>query len=263
MKVLYCNKELIKYHMAEALVMAGLPMSTTTEYLDTDIRAVEALLMGCREEALANIFMKNEAEEEAFTKRLHAHMRRGHTLGQAAPSSGHDSFLKGIVVTAVISAPAYQWPQIQRYHFLDIVNSQSKMHRLTKMDIRSQCNEEVSALLIDMLNAMIDDYNQVQGQVEAINQWRVDSPEAAREKQDALKAANAKAHKIFRAILNNTPHGLRLAAGITTNYLQLKTMKQQRRGHRLEEWYHDFVDWVDDLPYFLEFTEKTGIKKSR
>jgi hypothetical protein len=40
-------------------------------------------------------------------------------------------------------------------------------------------------------------------------------------------------------------------------------MKQQRRGHRLEEWYHDFVDWVDDLPYFLEFTEKTGIKKSR
>ena len=51
-------------------------------------------------------------------------------LGQAKAGSGHDCFLKGITVMLDIEAPAYVWQQVQRYHFFDIVSSQSKMHRL-------------------------------------------------------------------------------------------------------------------------------------
>ena len=238
MKILYCNHELIKYHIAEALVMAGLPMSTTTQNLEHDIRATEMAIMGFRE------------VEAAATDAL----ARGKKLGKAKPGSGHDCFLKGIVVTAVVSLPAYQWPQLQRYHFIDITSSQSKMHRLTRMDLRSQCNDEVDDCIIDLLNGYIDQYNAVQEEIEAIKGWKADSPANAAEKTHATEAAKARAHKLFRKILNNCPHGLHLAAGVVTNYLQLKTMKQQRKTHKLEEWSDDFVAFVDSLPYFNEFT---------
>jgi hypothetical protein len=47
--------------------------------------------------------------------------------------SGHDTCLSGILVTFDIKYPLYWTPQAQRYHWLQIVSSQSKMHRLMKM----------------------------------------------------------------------------------------------------------------------------------
>lgn len=246
MKILYCNHELIKYHIAEALVMGGLPMSTTTENLERDIREVEAVVMGYR----------YGSGPEAEYRRVEEHLKRGPKLGKAKAGSGHDCFLKGIVVTAVVSLPAYQWPQVQRYHFLDIVSSQSKMHRITKMDLRSQCNDEVDQDIIDKLNGYIAQYNDLEERIrieKALHENRGQVEALANEplKTQQLEAAK---HSVFRKIVNNAPHGLHLAAGIVTNYLQLKTMKLQRKTHKLEEWSDDFVAWVDALPYFPEFT---------
>ena len=36
---------------------------------------------------------------------------------------------------------------------------------------------------------------------------------------------------------------------INTNYLQLKTIYFQRRGHKLSEW-KTFCDWIKQLPGF-------------
>ena len=41
--------------------------------------------------------------------------------------------------------------------------------------------------------------------------------------------------------------GFELAARMTTNYLELKTIYRQRRNHRLPDW-HMFCDWVESLP---------------
>lgn len=244
MKVLYCNTDLIRHHIAEALVMGGLPMSTTTESLNDDIEAVTRVVFG--------VTMAAEAE---VWNRLQDHLDRGPKLGKAKPGSGHDCFLKGVVVTAVVTAPAYQWPQIQRYHFLDITSSQSKMHKITKMDIKAQCNDEVDDVVIDNLNKYIGQYNDVMAKIADIKaSWRADTPANAQEKHDAIKAQETEAHRLFRKIVNNAPQGLHLAAGIVTNYLQLKTMKLQRQTHKLEEWSDTFVEWVDSLPYFNEFT---------
>lgn len=211
MKIIYCNKELIKCHIAEALVMSGLPMSTDTDNIEEQIIEAKKMVMG---------YQKHDAEK---------YLDRGCKLGKAKPGSGHDCFLKACVVTAIISAPSYQWPQIQRYHFLDIASSQSKMHRITKMDLSKQCNEEVDQKIIAILNRYIDLYN------------LATTPEAR--------------ELYFYKIINNCPHGLQLAAGIVTNYLQLKTMYHQRKHHKLDEWSVDFVNWVEGLPYFLELTE--------
>lgn len=47
----------------------------------------------------------------------------------------HDNFLTGIRVAFDIKYPNYFTPELQRYHFLDIVTSSSKMHKLVKMNM--------------------------------------------------------------------------------------------------------------------------------
>lgn len=154
-------------------------------------------------------------------------LKRGRVLGSAKHGSGHDCHQKGVIVNAVISAPSYWYPQMQRYHFLDIISSQSKMHRITKMDLETQCIDEVDQRAIDLLNEMIDIYNNV----------------SEEHKEDA-----------FRKVLANCPMGLKLTCAITTNYLQLKGIRNQRKGHKLSEWRVDFMEWLDSLPYFKELT---------
>lgn len=232
MKVLYCDTDLVRRHLAEAMVIAGLPKRVDLKTLGDDITAVYQRLQ----------FAPGSTAQDDVT----AHLDRAQKLGVVKPSTGHDSFLKGVVVTAVVSAPAYQWPQIQRYHFLDIISSQSKMHKITDMDLAAQCNGLVDDSVIDLVNNLIDEYNEKQDYLTVLKSEGA-SPAV-------IAAAEKWVRLLFRRILSNTPHGLTLAAGIVTNYLQLKTMKQQRKTHDLEEWADDFVSWVDSLPMFNELT---------
>ena len=156
---------------------------------------------------------------------------RARKLGRASLGSGHDNYLKGIIVQADFRAPNYLWPQIQRYHFLDIVSSQSKMHRLPSMDMKKQCNEYVLPETIAMVEKLSEEFNK--------------NPTS----------------KNFHTLLSNTPQGIYLTARITTNYLQLKTMFAQRQKHRLDDWRKDFAKWCYSLPHFIELTQKPGTGK--
>lgn len=53
-------------------------------------------------------------------------------------------------------------------------------------------------------------------------------------------------------LISNTPLGFNLKARITTNYLQLKTIYNQRKNHKLPEW-KQFCSWVEELPYTNKF----------
>ena len=48
--------------------------------------------------------------------------------------------------------------------------------------------------------------------------------------------------------ISNCPLGLELWMGITTNYLQLKTIYQQRKNHKLKEDWGVFCDMIEKLP---------------
>ena len=86
-------------------------------------------------------------------------LKRVKHLGNATPGSGHDCFAKGITVQFDLQVPEYIWRQLDRYHFIDYVSSQSKMHRILKMDIDKACNKYVSEYVIDDLNSLISIYN--------------------------------------------------------------------------------------------------------
>ena len=149
---------------------------------------------------------------------------------------GHDNFLKGIVVQFDLTFSNKAWVEAERYHFLDFVSSQSTMHKITKFNIKEQCNRYVDPRIIDIVQTKIDEYNRLSN----LNL----SSEHSKERQTIL-------NELYLEILYNVPAGFELTAGMTTNYQQLKTIYQQRRHHLLPDW-QMFCDWCLTLPLFKE-----------
>lgn len=153
-------------------------------------------------------------------------------LGCADKGSGHDNFLKGIIVQFDLTCTNKMWVEAERYHFFDIVSSQSTMHRITKFNINEQVCPYVDKDVVTALSKLIDEYK------------------ACPTDENYLK------------VLYNAPAGLRLTARITTNYQQLKTIYYQRKDHRLPEW-REFCQWILTLPHFKELCVKEYSNESR
>lgn len=148
---------------------------------------------------------------EEFTDRIE-------TLAACEKGSGHDNFLKGIIVQFDLSFTVKAWTEGERYHWFDIVSSQSSMHRISKMNYdECFCSYVTSNTKIEM-ERLKDIYN--------------DNPTPEN----------------YLYLLYNCPVGLILTAGMTTNYQQLKTIYSQRKNHPLPEW-REFCSWIEQLPY--------------
>lgn len=171
-------------------------------------------------------------------------VKRMKSLGNAKPGSGHDSALKGIVVQMDWETPVLMQPQIQRYHFIDIVSSQSAMHRMCRMDLDKSFTEKVHPVSIDLIKDLVRTYNNWKEDSKYVSiQWKPG------EWKDFTKDG------LWEVIIHTCPQGLLKVARYTTNYLQLKTMYNQRDGHKLSEW-KEFRDWCETLPLFKEFCLK-------
>lgn len=151
-------------------------------------------------------------------------------LAKSERGSGHDQWLTGVIVQFDLTFTIKAWTEAERYHWLDFISSQSTMHRIAKMDIAEACVKNVDARVIGVVE-------------EKIRLWN-EAP--------AEKKAEA-----YLNVLYNVPVGLRLTAGITTNYRQLKTVYAQRRDHRLPEW-RRFCRFIETLPHADLITGKTG-----
>lgn len=153
---------------------------------------------------------------------------RAETLGSTKGGEGHDNFLHGIIVQMDLVAPLYMWKEIQRYHWMDFISSQSTMHKLTKFDVKTQCVSDTDSIILDRISQLIDEYTAI--------------PE-----DDPSKKS------FWRKVVASLPCGFCLGATMTTNYQQLKTIFNQRKYHKLKEW-HEFCDWCLTLPKFSELT---------
>lgn len=145
-------------------------------------------------------------------------------LGNAKQGSGHDSYLKSILVSFDLTFTRKAVEQLMRYHWIDFGSSQSQMHKLVKMNISNQYINHVDPRMISLMKEIINEYNE-----------------------------NPTKENYLRAIYSN-PNGFLLTAHITTNYMQLKTIYNQRCKvpHKLEEW-NLFGEWmIRELPYFNE-----------
>ena len=149
---------------------------------------------------------------------------RAKKLSKAPVGSGHNNFLKGIIVQFDLRYPEYFSPQLQRYHWIDIVSSQSKMHRIMSKPLTIEDFVlPISQLWIDHLNDYIKE-------------------------------------KRFEELINELPSGYLKWMGISTNYLQLKTIWNQRckHKHKLDEW-RIFGEFIQSLP-MQEFITNEPLK---
>lgn len=153
--------------------------------------------------------------------------------------TGHDNFLKGIIVQFDLTLSEKAWPEAQRYHWLDFVSSCSTMHKLQAMKPKDCCNRYVDPRVIDVLQEKINHYN-----------WLV-----AMNKKPEYNINPDEIKEARLEMLYNIPSGFELTAAMTTNYLQLKTILQQRRHHALPDW-QMFCNWIETLPRFLELTQR-------
>ena len=149
------------------------------------------------------------------------------SLGSVQTGTGHDNFLKGIVVQFDWTFTPKCSVEVERYHFIDFVSSQSTMHRITKFDLDKAYINYTDKRCINVIKELVEEYNNLENKT-----------------TDYAK-------ELYLRILYSNPCGMFLTARMTTNYQQLKTIYQQRRFHRLPEW-QDFCDWIETLPHFKE-----------
>ena len=185
---------------------------------------------------------------EYTDKEFEESLPRAMQLAKCGGGSGHSNFRKGIRVSFDVKYPNYISPEMQRYGFLDIVTSSSKMHRLIQMDLDVSCNEYVTEESIKEMKRHINVYNMIKDE-EYINSWvfklRNGVVKKAENRQDALYYA-------FMMCISNCVQGIELFMRCSTNYEQLATIYKQRRHHKLREDWGAFCDWIQDLPYANE-----------
>lgn len=150
-------------------------------------------------------------------------------LASAPRGSGHDNFLHGILVGFDLTLSNKAWVEWERYHFQDIISSQSTMHRIVRLvdEGNDAFNEYVTENTKEEVKRLVKEYEEVK-----------DIPTLA---NDA-----------YLRLLYNIPSGLKLTAGIVTNLGQIKTMINQRENHRLPEWRYV-------IAYFKMIVEKIGV----
>lgn len=140
------------------------------------------------------------------------------SLAQSGIGEGHDNWLLGVVVQYDVTASNKWWVEMERYHFADIVSSQSTMHRIGKFNLRESYNEYTDPRMIAVMIELQREYQK--------NPTRVN----------------------YLRLLYSNPCGMELTARMTTNYRQLKTIYRQRKNHRLTEWI-EFCQWIKTLPH--------------
>jgi len=186
---------------------------------------------------------------------------RAQNLAHVKSGTGHDCFLKGILVTFDLKYSLYFTKQLQRYHFIDFISSQSTMHSITKMDIKESCNKYVDQRIINIVKYWVDLYNrfdelsveQPPCSIDSMmkDAFSMEKPKVIKHNMPGGQAIFTK-YDIFMKVISNIPAGFEYWAGMTSNYLQLKTIYFQRKNHKLKEDWGYFCDWIEGLPMFAK-----------
>lgn len=201
------------YGLEESIIASGYPMLdkplSEEDFEKQVLYVVESMLPE------TELFTQFEVD---CAEKGNKHIKRAIKLAQVPNGSGHDNYLKGIIVQMDVNAPQYFWQQLQRYNFIFFISSMSKMHCLTKFD-KDMINIGTTNTAIMNMEYAIKAYSEGQINVDEM--------------------------------LMNVPMGLEYTARLTTNYLQLKTVYKQRRQHRSKQW-QVFCDWIETLPMAQE-----------
>lgn len=216
----------IKVHgLAESIVASGLPMIENYDGKKFD---------------MDSSFIFEDLENNVLDDNFKKHLERAKKLASCKGGESHDCFLAGIIVQMNVTAPRYFFPEMQRYHFIDIVSSTSTMHRLESF-VKAYAEAERQGFMEKCIELRGQHF----------------SPDTMPNCIDSFLICAKDSIKFgwgLDRIKANLPEGWLQTARVTTNYRQLRTIKRQRKNHRLNEW-REFCKWIDSLPMAKELIQ--------
>lgn len=156
--------------------------------------------------------------------------------------SEHRKFLRQIYVSVDITAPLYFFKEFDTYKVGTVANSCSTMHKIHEKEFTLE--DFSHEHLIDEPFPVTDEY--VETYLDCMT--------------DTIKALNCarrmfletKDKKYWWQIIQLLPSSYNQTRTVTMTYENIYTMRQQRKGHKLDEWRIDFFNWSDGLPHLKE-----------
>ena len=145
----------------------------------------------------------------------------------AKAGSDHRKYLRQIFVSVDITAPLYWWKEADQYKVGTVTNSCSTMHKIHAKEFEKS----------DFSCERMDEYGK--NILEIIVRYLNENRRAFNETKDKQKWEN---------MIQLLPTSYNQLRTVTLNYEALSNMYHARRNHKLAEW-HDFCEWVQDLPY--------------
>lgn len=136
----------------------------------------------------------------------------------------HRKYLRMITVYADITAPLYWWKEYDTYKVGTVANSCSTMHTIHKRDLTID-DFSIDEITIEYYVDLIYDLNALR--------WQY---------------CETKDIETFRILIGLLPSSFNQKRTVMLNYEVLANIYKSRQGHKLKEW-HDFIEWIEGLPY--------------
>lgn len=152
----------------------------------------------------------------------------------AKSGTDHRKFMRMIVVYCDITAPLYWWKEFDTYKVGTVENSCSTMHKIhTKEFTTDDFSHE--HILQETFTGLVNPTTLLNGIVAALNQNR-------------KLYSQTKNKTYWWQMIQLLPSSYNQKRTVMFNYEVLTNMYNSRKNHKLDEW-HDFCNWIRDLPY--------------
>lgn len=176
-------------------------------------------------------------------------------MSLAKGGSVHAKYRRMIVVYVDVTAPLYWWKEFDTYKVGTVANSCSTMHKIHEKEFTLEdfsC-EHLGVLVPAEMN---DGYEVFQNLwVENMKRTIEDLNRAGffynLEKNPELKK------QYWWQMIQLLPSSYNQRRTVMLNYEVLAGIYSMRKDHKLDEW-HDFCDWIEDLPYSEVITGERG-----
>lgn len=149
----------------------------------------------------------------------------------AKAGSDHRKFMRQIFVSVDITAPLYWWKEFDTYKVGTVANSTSTMHRIHSKPFEI---EDFS-------------YDRMSLETTARMMYVIDYLEFLRK-----KFIETEDKKYWYDMIQFLPSSYNQKRTVTMNYENIFNMYHARKNHKLDEWRIGFIEWAEQLPYFME-----------
>lgn len=189
--------------------------------------------IGCGNCALSDTCAHEYDNEYTIGKNDYALMEK---LAKAGTS--HSKYRRMMVVYLDITAPLYWWKEFDTYKVGTVANSCSTMHKIHSKEFTLgdfSCEHLETIARFDEDGEMHKPYMVLKAVIDCLNACR-----------DAYLQTKNKTD--WWQMIQLLPSSYNQRRTVMLNYEVLAGIYPKRKDHKLDEW-HDFCDWIKNLPY--------------